>query len=119
METVRAIYAPDAMIWHNFDALEARLDKRLSQSVADNLALLSALPKLIPKMKYKVWHEVETATGFVRQHVISGESSTDAPVAIPVCVVVELTNQRISALYEYMDIRHLPASILEYFANNS
>ena len=119
METVRAIYAPDALIWHNFDALEARLDKRLCQSVADNLALLSALPGLIPKMKYNVWHEVETAKGFVRQHVISGESKTDQPIAIPVCVVVETSNQHITSLYEYMDIRHLPASVLEYFANNS
>ena len=30
MDTVSAIYAPDAMIWHNFDPLEARMDKKLS-----------------------------------------------------------------------------------------
>jgi uncharacterized protein len=116
METVRAIYASDALIWHNFDPLEARQDRRLSQSVEDNLALLAALPQLIPNMKYNIWHELATTGGFVRQHVISGMTKVGEPIAIPVCVVVDISGERITALYEYLDIRHLPSAVIEYFS---
>lgn len=117
MDTVRAIYAPDALIWHNFDPLEARLNRRLSQSVADNVALLSALPRLILNLRYKVWHEAATDSGFVRQHVLHGNTSEGDAVEFPICVVVEVKDGRIAALFEYLSVHHLPTAITDYFAN--
>lgn len=114
--TVESIYAPDALIWHNYDPLEAREDTRLAQSVSDNLALLAALPQLIKDMRYEVWHQEVTPSGFVRQHIINGLTLDDEPVRFPVCVVVEVAAGRIAKLYEYLDTTHLPQAILEYFA---
>lgn len=115
---LREIYAPDVLIWANFDALEARNNHQLSQTVDANLALLATLPELIQNMRYKVWHEATTEKGFVRQHIVEGLSNGE-PVAIPVCVVGEVTGDRISAFYEYMSITHLPAAILNYFAQQA
>lgn len=117
MDTVRAIYAPDALIWHNFDPLEGRLDRKLSQSVADNIALLSALPRLILNLRYAVWHEAATTTGFVRQHVVHGTTARGDAVEFPICVVVDIADGRIAALYEYLSVHHLPTAITDYFAN--
>lgn len=119
MGKVRSIYAPDALIWHNFDALEARLDRHLSQSVDDNVALLAALPGFIRNLKYKVWHEAETCNGFVRQHVINGMTDTGEAVAFPVCVITEVLHGRIVALYEYLNVSHLPAAVINYFSKTT
>lgn len=118
MDTVRSIYAPDALIWHNFDALEARLDRRFSQSVDSNIALLAALPSLIRNLKYRVWHEAEISSGFIRQHVINGTTDTGEAVAFPACVITEVVNGRIVALYEYLNVGHLPAAVINYFSKN-
>ena len=115
---LREIYAPDVLIWANFDALDARDNRQLSQSVDANLALLAALPELIQNMHYRVWYEASTDKGFVRQHIVEGESGGEA-VAIPICVVGEVVDGRITAFYEYMSVSHLPAAILDYFAGQA
>lgn len=119
MEAVRAIYAPDVLIWHNFDPLEARQDRRLSESVETNLALLLVLPRLILNLQYKVWHEAATASGFVRQHIVQGKTGTGEAVAFPVCAIGEVSNGRITAFYEYLNVGHLPAAVIEYFSNKT
>jgi ketosteroid isomerase-like protein len=119
MDGVRALYAPDALIWHNFDAPEGRLDRRRSQPVDDNIALLAALPRLIRQLRYAVWHEAATSTGFVRQHLVQGTSGNDEAVSFPVCVVADVEGERIVALYEYLNVGHLPAAVIDYFSQHS
>lgn len=116
---LRELYSDDAIIWHNYDPLPARLTRPAGQSVADNLALLQALPKLILGFKYEVWHQELTETGFVRQHIVTGKTSDGGDVSLPVCVVCRVVGGRIDALYEYLDAAHLPASILNYFAEQA
>lgn len=113
---VEHIYAPDALIWHNYDPLEARLASNLGQSVRENLALLTALPQLIKDLRYETWHQEETKKGFVRQHIVHGKSLDDEPVCFPVCVVAEVKDGQITKFYEYLDTAHLPQAILDYFA---
>lgn len=116
MDAVEAIYSPDALIWHNYDPIEARTDKSLSQSVADNLKLLGALPRLIIDIHYNVWYQEKTGHGFIRQHIVQGTTPDGERVCIPVCVVIEVEAGRIAKLYEYLDSSHLPQSITDYFA---
>ena len=46
IETLREIYAPDAVIWHNDDLLE--------QSVEDNLKVLAGLHRAVSGLRYDV-----------------------------------------------------------------
>lgn len=116
IQQLRSIYSPDAVIWHNYDPLDARLRRPAGQTVAENLALLGSLPKLIATLKYEVWHQQATSTGFVRQHVVTGIAADGSAVRLPVCVVAQIRDGRIDQFYEYLDAAHLPASVLNYFA---
>ena len=62
--TVRAIYSPDALIWHNDDLLE--------QSVDDNLKVLAGLRKAVSGLRYDVVRRAELPDGVLQQHVLRG-----------------------------------------------
>lgn len=112
--TVEQIYAPDAIIWHNYDPLDARENAQLGQSVPENIAFLTALPQAISGLKYEVWQQAPTATGFVRQHIVRGTTPDGYELSIPVCVVAEIRAGKISKFYEYLSLTHLPASLAEF-----
>jgi ketosteroid isomerase-like protein len=116
LAALRLLYADDAVVWHNYDPLEARADGRGGAVVAQNIALLGAVPKLIAGLRYEVWHRERTHSGFVQQHLVTGRSPDGEPVRFPVCIVCRVENGCISALYEYLDVGHLPASVLRHFA---
>jgi ketosteroid isomerase-like protein len=118
MELVRAIYATEARIWHNYDPLEARFDTAGGGRVVQaNIELLSVVPMFIKGMKYELWFQEPTKTGFVRQHVVVGRMRNGAPVRVPVSVIGVVEHGRIIALYEYLDVNHLPADLLQHFAS--
>jgi ketosteroid isomerase-like protein len=116
MDEVRATFAPGAVVWHNFDPLPARFEEGSGQSVDTTIALLSALPELILEMHYELWSEAVTERGFVRQHIVRGKTASGEEVAIPACVVADVSGGRITRLDEYVNVGHLPASIIEYFS---
>jgi len=116
LDALRQLYAANAVVWHNYDPLEARADGRGGEVVAQNIALLGAVPGLIAGLRYEVWHRERTHSGFVQQHLVTGRTLEGEPVRFPVCIVCRVESGRISALYEYLDISHLPASVLRHFA---
>lgn len=116
---LRELYSENAVIWHNYDSLDSRFTRPAGQSVTDNLALLQALPQLILGMKYQVWHQEVTETGFIRQHIVTGKTSDGADVRLPVCVVGRIVDGRIDSFFEYLDAGQLPASVLNYFAEKA
>ena len=113
---LRELYNENAVIWHSFDPMESRFSRPAGQSVADNLALLQALPQLILELKYEAWHLERTETGFVQQHLVTGKTRDGSEVRFPVCVVCRVAGGRIDALYEYLDAGNMPASVTSYFA---
>ncbi len=100
VETVRSIYAPDAVIWHNFDPLEAR---GTGDSVEDNLKVLAGLSKRIKGARYEVFQRETTQTGFVQQHVLKGTMPNGEPIALPACIICRVEDGRITRLDEYFD----------------
>jgi len=64
LDTLREIYAPDAVIWHNDDLLE--------QSVNDNLKVLQGLHRAVSGLRYDVTRRAATADGVLQQHVLRG-----------------------------------------------
>ncbi len=98
--TVRSIYAPDAVIWHNFDPLDAR---STGQSVEDNLKVLEQLPQRISGARYQVVQREATQTGFVQQHVLTGTMRNGEAFVLPACIICQVEDGRISRLDEYFD----------------
>jgi ketosteroid isomerase-like protein len=97
LEAVKAIYAPDARIWHNFD--------RKEQTVEENLRVLRWLARNLPNRRYNVQRRVPIPGGFLQQHVLEGETA-GGPFAMPACVVCEVAGGRITRLEEYLDSAH-------------
>ena len=91
---IRAIYAPDAVIWHNNDQLE--------QTVEGNLRVLEWVARNLKNRHYRVKRRVAIPGGFLQQHILEAETA-NGPFAMPACIVVEIKDGRISRLDEYLD----------------
>lgn len=100
IETVRNIYHPNVEIWHNTDGLDRR---KTGQSREENVALLKALTKIVKDWEYDVWYREVTETGFVQQHVLRGELPNGEMLALPVCIIFQISDGQITRLDEYFD----------------
>jgi len=96
VDTIRACYAPDARIWHNFDGIE--------QTVDENLATLSWLVKRLPQRHYEIQRREALTDGFFQQHVLTGTTHTGEDFALPACIVCRVADGRITRLDEYLDM---------------
>ena len=74
-EGVRAVYATDATIWHNFDDVE--------QSVEENLATLAWLIERLPERSYDIVRRERLPDGFLQQHVLRGRTRSGAAFSRP------------------------------------
>lgn len=100
VETVANIYAPDAVIWHNFDPLDAR---QSGDGVAQNLEVLKNLPNRVIGAKYEVLQREATQSGFVQQHLLIGKNKRGEDFVLPACIVCQVEGGRITRLDEYFD----------------
>ncbi|HTO69698.1 MAG TPA: nuclear transport factor 2 family protein [Myxococcota bacterium] len=96
---VRALYAPDARIWHNHDGVE--------QDPPTNLRVLDWVVRNIAELRYEDVRRQATPTGFVQQHVLRGKGPGGKPVEIPACIVCTVSGGRITRLDEYLDSAQL------------
>jgi len=95
VEGVRAVYAPDAVIWHNFDEVE--------QNVEDNLRVLGWMAGAFTSRRYEVVFRREWDDGFVQQHVLHLEKKDGTTVALPACIVARVVDGKITRIDEYLD----------------
>lgn len=96
VDAVRAIYAPDATIWHNFDQRD--------QTVDENLATLADLHRRATNLRYTEIRRMLTEDGFVQQHVLTGAACGGA-LAMPAMIRFFVRDGRITRLEEYLDTR--------------
>jgi uncharacterized protein len=94
IEAVKAIYAPDARIWHSHDLTE--------QSVEENLRVLSWMSRSLPNRRYQVHRRVAIPGGFLQQHTLEA-TTQGGPFSMPACIVVDVRDGRIIRLEEYLD----------------
>ena len=99
LEAVRALYAPDAAIWHNHDGIV--------QDPAANLRVLGWVVKNIAGLRYEEIRRQATPSGFVQQHVLRGTAPNGTPLEIPACIVCTVAGGRITRLDEYLDSAQL------------
>lgn len=101
IDAVRAIYSPDAVIWHNNDQIEETPDR--------NLRVLRWVTKNIKDLRYEEMRRHETPSGFVQQHVLRGIAPNGTALEVPACIVCEVKDGRITRLDEYLDSAHTAA----------
>jgi ketosteroid isomerase-like protein len=95
VDGVAAIYADDAVIWHNTDQVE--------QPKADNLAVLGWLVKNTASREYREIRRSVIDGGFVQQHVLHVEFADGRAADLPACLVVRVAGDHIVRLDEYLD----------------
>jgi len=93
--TVRACYAPDAVIWHNNDNVEQSVDK--------NMRTLDWFARKLPNRRYRVLRREALKDGFLQQHVLEATLPDGTAWALAACIVVEVRDGRIVRLDEYLD----------------
>jgi ketosteroid isomerase-like protein len=96
VEGVRAIYAPDATIWHNFDQRD--------QSPDENLLTLVDLHRRAGNLQYTEIRRFVAPDGFVQQHVLTGDAR-GGPLKMPAMIRFWVEGGRITRLEEYLDTR--------------
>jgi ketosteroid isomerase-like protein len=94
-DTVRAIYAPHAKIWHNFDSVE--------QTVEENMRVLTWFARTLPNRRYRVLRREATRDGYFQQHVVEAVLPDGTDWKMPACLVVTVKDGRITRLDEYLD----------------
>jgi ketosteroid isomerase-like protein len=95
------VYAPDVRVWHNND--------RRSQDIDTNLKVLGWLHRNVADKVYDEVRRQPTPNGFVEQHVLRGKSKSGETIDVPACLVVTITDGRISLIEEYLDSSHIAA----------
>jgi ketosteroid isomerase-like protein len=95
IDTVRGIYAPDAVIWHNNDGL--------STTREENLKVLEGFIKAVPTRRYIDRRVGAFDGGFVQQHLLKGKLANGKELALACCIVCEVKDGRIVRLDEYFD----------------
>lgn len=93
---VRAVCAPDARIWHNFD--------RREQTVDENVATLHDLHRRAHHLEYTEIRRFLSPGGFVQQHVLTGQAK-GGPLTMPAMIRFWVEGGRITRLEEYLDTR--------------
>jgi len=95
IEQVKAIYAPDCLIWHNDDLLE--------QPVEDNLKVLAGLHRAVSGLRYDVVRRAVTGDGVIQQHVLRGSLPNGAEVALHAAMYLQVRDGHITRIEEYLD----------------
>jgi ketosteroid isomerase-like protein len=98
LDAAIAWYAPDAVVWHNYDDAE--------QGVAQNRATLGWLCANVANRSYGDVRRVVVGDGFVQQHVLRGDAP-GGPLALAAMMRVHCVTTpdglRITRLDEYFD----------------
>jgi ketosteroid isomerase-like protein len=103
LDTVRAFYAPDAVIWTAQDPTERSPD--------ENIAVLRWVKENIRDFRYEDVRCQVTPTGFVEQHTTCGRAPGGGELRFPACLVVRVESRRITRLEEYFDTAPLTAAL--------
>ena len=93
--TLREIYAPDAVVWHNDDLIE--------QPVEDNLKVLQGLHRAVSGLRYDIVRRVPAADGVLQQHVLRGYLPDGAPVELHAAMYLQVRDGHITRIEEYLD----------------
>jgi len=93
--TLREIYAPDAVIWHNDDLIE--------QPVEENLKVLQGLHRAVSGLHYDIIRRTTAADGVLQQHVLRGQLPNGTEVELHAAMYLQVRDGHITRIEEYLD----------------
>jgi len=99
---VLACYAPDAMIWHNFD--------QITVDPAGNVPGLEMLFANYPARSYEAVRRIAMPGQLVQQYVLRLTRADGVILDWPGCIIFEMDDRGITRLDEYVDIASLNKS---------
>ncbi|GAA1791188.1 nuclear transport factor 2 family protein [Actinomadura chokoriensis] len=100
VDALRAIYAPDARIWHNGGPGGGS-----EQAVDDNLRTLRWLSRNLRDFRYEDVRRDPLPDGYVQRHVLRGSLPDGTPVEMAACLFATVSGGRITRIEEYADTR--------------
>ena len=95
IDAVRAIYSPDALIWHNDDLIE--------QPVEQNLKVLAGLHKAVSGLHYEIIRRAPAEDGVIQQHVLRGTLQNGQQVALHAAMYLQVRDGHVTRIEEYLD----------------
>ncbi len=101
IDAVRACYAEDAEIWHNFD--------QVNQTVDDNMKVLEWMMRQASKRTYEISRLEKIRGGYVQQHVLHMETLDGQEISMPASLFVTMKDGKIQRLEEYLDPKQAEA----------
>ncbi len=93
-EGMRACIAPDVVFWNNLGG---------EQSRDEFVSMCDHVVASVPDVSYDELRRLETSSGFVQQHVLTGTSPAGSPFRVYACVVATVSDGRIVRFEEYLD----------------
>jgi ketosteroid isomerase-like protein len=103
IETVRSLYAPDAVVWHNHD--------NATQTVEENLRTLAWISQNLTDLRYEEIQRQATDTGFVEQHVLRAITPNGGQLEVRACLIGTVQDGRVTRIDEYLDSAALAALV--------
>src|SRR5271169_5754121 len=88
LAAVQAIYAPDAIIWHNTDGRAMQAE--------ENLETLESFISHVPERRYTRRRLDVFEGGFVEQHLLKGTLPDGREVSLSACVVCKVRDGKIT-----------------------
>ncbi|MEV6900016.1 nuclear transport factor 2 family protein [Amycolatopsis sp. NPDC051372] len=96
IDTARALYAQDAVIWHNDGAGE--------QDREANLAVLRLFSTAIRGLRFDVSRRVDVGDGVFQQHVLRGQLPNGEESALDIAMYLAVSGGKITRIEEYFDV---------------
>lgn len=87
--------ADEAVIWHNYDDAEVDLDYVVK--------FLSSVAANVEGLRYTDVRRRAFAGGYLQQHVLTGTRPNGERIHSPACLVVHVSDGRITRIEEYLD----------------
>ncbi|MFI0350821.1 nuclear transport factor 2 family protein [Actinomadura sp. 9N407] len=102
VDTLRSLYAPGALIWHNGPGEGGGAE----QGVEDNLRTLRWLSRNLEGFRYEEIRRDPLPDGYVQRHVLRGTLPDGEPIEMAACLFVTVDGDgRIARIEEYADTR--------------
>jgi len=95
VEAVRAIYAADVTVWHNFDMVD--------QTREQNLRTLGWMHAHASRLRYTEVRRILVDGGFVQQHVLRATAPDGTALTIPAMLRIHCRDGYITRVEEYLD----------------
>ena len=98
-DALRAVYAPDATIWHNTGGMSEEFS---NQSAEDNVVMNAMIAKLMPGHRFDHVRRAHVDEGVFQLTVLRGELAGQ-PVEHHMAIWIKIEGGRITRIEEYFD----------------